>query len=62
MLKREDVLDSLVDVVSSVTAQGVVKPRNEFVAVVFRHRHERSSHDTVLQSVESFKNQRKLRT
>lgn len=43
-------LDSLVNVLSSVTTQGIVKPSNEFMAVVFRHGHERPSHDTVIQS------------
>jgi hypothetical protein len=43
------VLDRFIDILSCMSTQSVVQARDKFVSVVFRHRHERSSHDAVAQ-------------
>lgn len=41
------IFDCFINVLPCMSTQSVVQPRDEFVSVVFRHGHERSSHDTV---------------
>lgn len=48
-------LDRLVDIFGRVSAQGVVKPGDELVPVVLRHRHECPAHQAGLFSTETDK-------
>ena len=45
------ILDGFIDVLSRMSAQGVMQTRNELVSIVFRHGHECSSHDTAAERI-----------
>jgi hypothetical protein len=56
------VLDSLIDVFSRVSTESVVQARDKSVSVVFGHRHERSSHNTVISLLTVIKEDSQLGT